>query len=271
MEVKGWFPHVFSTQTKALPDQSPGPQGEAGITHGPEQPSAAKGGGARYQIGRMEEEGRKGLRSHLQGSREPEGRSPISLSEQFPLYEEVMTLLHCPEVSTCLLGTAKSCRGGRASPALGFSGEERPGLGLGLGSHFLCDSPAPSGHHSPIKRNLGPRGTLGIGLGSWRLEKRGHVISPYCVWCSIYVISLILTERHDVGSISTHKIREWLEHTDRSASMEESAGKINKRQGKRSLEDLHKMVSEDPGGREIWDSASRAPFPSHTPLLPLKF
>ena len=71
-------------------NQSTGPQWEADITHVPEQLPAAK---RRGLVSNWENGGRgwKGLYSPLQGSREPEGSSSISLLEQFPLYEEVMT------------------------------------------------------------------------------------------------------------------------------------------------------------------------------------
>lgn len=134
-------------QGHAADNQSTGPQWEAGITHGPEQPQQPKGGGARCQTGRMEKEGRKGLCSHLSGSRETEGRSTISLLEQFPLCGEVMTLLHCPEVSFHLPpGGSQVLQGREGLTGSWVPWRRKAWAGPWLGSDFLCDSPAPSKH-----------------------------------------------------------------------------------------------------------------------------
>lgn len=140
-------------QGHAADNQSTGPQWEAGITHGLEQPQKPKGGGAWCQMGgwcqtgRMEEEGRKGSGSHLSGSRETEGRSPISLSEQFPLCREAMTWLHCPKVSFHLPpGGSQVLQGREGLTSSWVLWRGKAWAGPWLGSDFLCDSPAPSKH-----------------------------------------------------------------------------------------------------------------------------
>lgn len=89
---------MFSTKTQALP--GPSCRKRRALVLGWEQaaePSSRPATGSQKEEGSGIKSGECGKRagrdccSHLQGARELGRRSPLALSEQFPLYKEVMT------------------------------------------------------------------------------------------------------------------------------------------------------------------------------------
>lgn len=130
-----------------------------------------------YQVGRRWEEGRKGLPSTK--LREAGGKSPMAPSGQTAPYEEVVTFFIAPRFPSA--SWRQPGPAGEEGLADSWVSERKePGVGLGLCSDILCDSPVPSGCHvfHPFKQPLGFEELQGLVWGDDVEKNVAHSTRP---------------------------------------------------------------------------------------------